>query len=964
MSWNYIVVITAFTYLGLLFALAHYAEKRASVGRSIINNPWIYSLSIAVYCTAWTYYGSVGRAASSGLEFLAVYIGPSLMVLLWMTVLRKIIRICKTHRITTIADFISSRYGKSLALGGLVSIFMVIGIVPYISLQIKAVSVSINILLQYPVVTTYVSSGPIWFDTAFYVSIVNALFAIIFGTRHLDTFERHEGIVAAVAFESLVKLLAFLAVGIFVVYGMYDGFGDVFINARAIPHLDELFAMEGSDYLRWTTIIVISAMAIMFLPRQFQMLVVENIEESHIKKAAWILPLYLFLINIFVLPITFGGLIRFPLGNVNPDTFVLTLPLAEHQAMLAIFVFLGGLSASTAMVAVSSVSISTMVSNNLMIPIMVRLGFLGLSTSQDLSGLILKIRRFTIVLLLLLGYLYFRLTSGHLSLVTIGLLSFAAAAQCGPVIICGIFWKGGARLGALTGLGGGFAVWAYTMLLPLFAKTGWLPLSFIEEGPFGIALLKPYQLFGLEGLGWLEHGVFWSMLVNISGYFIVSILAGHRSSTGHVQAELFVDIFRPDKRTTYWGDDYSVADLQHLLSRFLGDESVERIFSNYGRAFTGTTEEKMDLADYVEKILAGAIGAASARLAVASVLHKSAVISDPITAEESIRESEARLQAIMDNTSTAISLKDTQGHYILINRKFGELFNVSNEEIVGKTDYDISSEKLADSYRANDLKALQAETSIQVEEIFHHADSRHTYLAIKFPMYDTTRTVYGTCSIATDITERKRSELELQRSHDRLKLALEGTITAIARAVEARDLYVAGHQRRVARLAVAIAREMGLADSQVEGIYMGAIIHDIGKIHLPAEILNKPARLLDTEFALVKSHPEVGYNILKDVKLPWPVAQIIHQHHEHLDGSGYPQELQGDDILLESRIVCVADVVEAMACHRPYRPAKGIKKALEEIEKHKGAFYDPEIVDACVRLFHDKKFNFEEKLLS
>ncbi len=961
MPWNYIVVITAFTYLGLLFAIAHYAERRASAGRSIINNPWIYSLSIAVYCTAWTYYGSVGRAASSGLEFLAVYIGPSLMVLLWMTVLHKIIRICKTHRITTIADFISSRYSKSLALGGLVTIFMVIGIVPYISLQIKAVATSINVLIQYPEATNYVSSGPIWLDTAFYVSIVNAVFTIIFGTRHLDTFERHEGMVAAVAFESLVKLVAFLAVGIFVVYGMFDGFGDVFTNARAIPHLDELFAMEGSDYLRWTTITVISAMAIMFLPRQFQMMVVENVDENHIKKALWIFPLYLFLINIFVLPIAFGGLIRFPSGIVNPDTFVLTLPLAEHQNILAIFAFLGGLSASTAMVAVSSISISTMVSNNLMLPVMVRLGFLRLSSSQDLSGLILKIRRLTIVFLLLLGYFYFRLAGGHLALVTIGLMSFAAAAQCGPVIICGIFWKGGTRLGALTGLGGGFGVWTYTMLLPLFAQTGWLPLSFIEEGPFGIALLKPYQLFGLEGLGWFEHGVFWSMLVNISGYFIVSMLAGHRSSTGHVQSGLFVDIFKPDKRTTYWGDDFSIANLQHLLSRFLGDESAEKIFTDYGQALAGTAEEKEDLADYAEKILAGAIGATSARLAVASVLHKSAVISDPITAEESIRESESRLQAIMDNTSNVISLKDTHGHFILINRRFGKFFDITNEEIVGKTDYDIFPEKMADTYRANDQKALQKGAPIQEEEVYCHEDGCHTYLVIKFPMYDTTRTVYGICCIATDITKRKSSELELQGSHDRLKQALEDTITAIARAVEARDLYVAGHQRRVAQLAVAIAKEMGLDKNQIEGIYMGAIIHDIGKIHLPAEILNKPARLFDTEFALVKSHPEVGYNILKDVKLPWPVAQIVQQHHEHLDGSGYPNELQGDDILLESRIVCVADVVEAMAGHRPYRPAKGIKKALKEIEKHRGVFYDPKIVDACVRLFHNNKFNFEKE---
>jgi PAS domain S-box-containing protein/putative nucleotidyltransferase with HDIG domain len=961
MPWNYIVVITAFTYLGMMFGIAHYAERRASAGRSIINNPWIYSLSIAVYCTAWTYYGSVGRAASSGIDFLAVYIGPTLMVFLWMIILRKIIRICKTHRITTIADFISSRYSKSLTLGGLVTIFMVIGIVPYISLQIKAVATSINVLIQYPEVANYVSSGPIWFDTAFYVSIVNALFTIIFGTRHLDAFERHEGIVAAVAFESLVKLLAFLAVGIFVVYGMYDGFGDIFVNARSIPHLDELYAMQGNDYLRWTTITVISAMAIMFLPRQFQMLVVENIDENHIKKALWIFPLYLFLINIFVLPIAFGGLIRFPSGNVNPDTFVLTLPLAEQQNILAIFVFLGGLSAATAMVAVSSISISTMVSNNLILPIMVRLGFLRVSTSRDLSGLILKIRRISIIVLLLLGYFYFRLASGHLALVTIGLMSFAAAAQCGPAIIGGIFWKEGNRLGALTGLGAGFAVWAYTMLLPLFAQTGWLPLSFIEHGPVGLTLLKPYQLFGLEGLGWFEHGVFWSLLVNISGYFIVSMITGHRSSTGYVQSELFVDIFKPEKKKPYVSVDFSVTKLQNLLNRFLGEESVQRTFADYEQFFNGTEEEKRDLADYAEKILAGAIGATSARLAMASVVQKSAAIRDPIAAEESIRESESRLQAIMDNTSNVISLKDIHGHYILINHRFGMFFDVNYEEVVGKTDYDIFPEKLADTYQDNDNKALQAGAPIQVEEVYCQEDGCHTYLTIKFPMYDSTETVYGVCCIATDITDRKISENELQKSHDRLKQALEDTITAIAKAVEARDLYVAGHQKRVAQLAVAIAKEMELDDNLVEGIYMGAIIHDIGKIHLPAEILNKPAQLFDTEFSLVKSHPEVGYNILKDVRLPWPVAEIIHQHHEHLDGSGYPNELQGNNILLEARIVCVADVVEAMAGHRPYRPAKGIKKALKEIEKHKGEFYDPQVVDACLRLFHNKKFKFEEE---
>lgn len=965
MTWNYAVILTAFVYLAVMFGVAYYAEKRAAAGRSIINNPWVYSLSIAVYCTAWTYYGSVGRAASSGLEFLAVYIGPTLMALLWWTVLRKIIRICKTHRITTIADFISSRYGKSFTLSGLVTLFTVVGIMPYISLQLKAVSASINILIQYPEFIITTSPGAIWSDTAFYVAIVMAAFAIIFGTRHLDTFERHEGMVAAVAFESLVKLLAFLAVGLFVVYGMHDGIRDIFTQVRAIPHLDELFTLERGGYLQWGWINFLSAMAIMFLPRQFQMMVVENVDENHVKQAAWILPLYLLIINGLVLLIALGGILRFPYGGVNPDTFVLTLPLSEHRHILAVFVFLGGLSAATAMIAVTTVAVSTMVSNDLILPLLMRMDFFHISGKhRDLSGVILAVRRITIVLMLVLGYINFRLLSESLSLVTLGLLSFAAAAQFGPVILCGIFWKGGTRPGALVGLGSGFVLWFYTMILPFFSLAGWLPMSFIEHGPLGIGFLKPYQLFGLEGFGWLEHGMFWSMLVNFGGYLIVSLVTEHSNSTEVVQAELFVDVFRPEKKATYWKDNYSVAELQNLLSRFLGREPVERIFDHYSQAMRGTVEEKQDLADYAEKILAGAIGAASAQLAVASIVQQSIVTTDIKKAEESIRESEARMQAIMDNASTPITLKDTQGHFILANRRFEELFNLSKEEIVGKTDYDLFSDKIADKFRDNDRKALKAGRPLELEEVFHHKDGDHTYLVIKFPMYDISGTPYCTCSIATDITERKRDEKKLRQSHDRLKQALEDTITAIARAVEARDLYIAGHQRRVAMLSCAIAKEMGLNDDLIEGIHMGATIHDIGKIHLPSEILNKPDRLIDAEFALVKSHPEVGYEILKDVKLPWPVAQIVYQHHEHLDGSGYPQGLTGDDILLEARIVTVADVVEAMSCHRPYRPAMGIKKAIRELEKNKGKYYDPLAVDACVRLLREKSFIFEKELLT
>ncbi len=705
-------------------------------------------------------------------------------------------------------------------------------------------------------------------------------------------------------------------------------------------------------------------MAIMFLPRQFQMMVVENTDENHVRHAAWMVPCYLLIINIFVLPIAFGGLLRFPGGTVNPDTFVLTLPLAEHQHLLALFVFIGGLSAATSMIAVSSISISTMVSNDLVIPVMMRLRFLNLQKRKDLSRLILTIRRVAIGLILLLGYINFRFISESQTLVTIGLLSFAAAAQFGPVILCGMYWKGGTRQGALIGLSAGFAVWCYTMLLPFIAQAGWLPMSFIEDGPFGISLLKPFQFLGLDNLGWQEHGMFWSLIFNLGSYLIISLLTEHGDNSERLQAELYVDVFVEEKTTSYWQTDYSIADLQGLLSRFLGPELVKRVFTHYRQTRIDAQDSKKHLASYAEKLLAGAIGAASARLAVASIVKQSSVITDTKQAEESMQESEGRLRAIMENASAVISLKDTQGHFILVNRTFANLFSLSKEEIIGKTDYDLFTEEVAEKYIEHDQQALKAGSPVQLEEVVRQIDGDHTYLAIKFPLYDITGTPYATCSIATDITERKRNEMELKKSHDRLEQALEDTIDAIARAVEARDLYVAGHQRRVAFLACAIATEMGLDDNLIHGVKMAATIHDIGKIHLPAEILSKPAQLYRQEFELVKTHPKVGYEILKDIRLPWPVAAVVHQHHEHLDGSGYPNKLTGEEILLESRIVSVADVVEAMACHRPYRPAKGIKKALEEVEKHKGTYYDPTVADACIRLFRERKFTFEDELFT
>jgi Na+/proline symporter/signal transduction histidine kinase len=629
MLQGYTIIAVAFLYLCLLFAIAYWGDKRADQNRSLIANPYIYTLSIAVYCTSWTFYGSVGRAASSGVGFLPIYIGPTLAFILGWFVIRKIIRISKINRITSIADFIASRYGKSSYLGGLVTIIAVIGIMPYISLQLKAVSTSFTLLIQYPeiIMPKNLSSVPILTDTAFYVAFFMAAFAILFGTRHIDASEHHEGMVVAIAFESVVKLLAFLAVGLFVTFGVYNGFGDIFTQAQNSDELTKLFVIEGAGgYGSWASLTVLSMAAIIFLPRQFQVTVVENVDESHFKKAVWLFPLYLLLINIFVLPIAFGGLLHFPGGGVDADTFVLTLPMAEKQEALALLAFIGGLSAATGMIIVATIALSTMVSNDLVMPVLLRVARLHLNERANLTGLILSIRRVTIGSMLLLGYAYVRLIGDSYALVSIGLVSFTAAVQFAPAIIGGIFWKGASRAGAFAGLAGGFLCWFYTLLMPSFARSGWLSESFLSNGPFGIEMLKPYALFGLQGLDPISHALFWTMFVNIGLYLCVSIFTS-QSIVERSQAILFVDVF---KKTTggrgFWRGNITTKELRDLVARFIGEPRMVAAFGRFeglsDRKFEDDSPADAETVAFGERQLAGAIGSASARIMVSSVVHE------------------------------------------------------------------------------------------------------------------------------------------------------------------------------------------------------------------------------------------------------------------------------------------------------------------------------------------------------
>ena len=623
---TWVIALLTFVYLGSLFAIARFGDRRADAGRSVIT-PTVYALAIAVYCTSWTFYGSVGRATTGGFSFLTIYLGPTVMFL-FAAVILKMIRVSKRLRLTSIADFIAARYGKSQLLAGLVTVIAVIGIIPYIALQLKAISYSLKILFPddaQALIPDALESLAFMPDSTAVIAIILAAFTIVFGTRHLDVTERHEGMVLAIAFESVFKLLAFLAVGAYVVWALNDGFGDLFARAEAIPAIARLLQPEAINFGNWFALTLLSGFAILLLPRQFQITVVENVDEAHMRRAIWLFPLYLLLINIFVLPIALAGLIQFNGQAFNADTLVLTMPLGEGNHAMAALAFLGGLSAATGMVIVETIALATMASNDLVMPILLR-GNFDLVRRKDLSGVIMFIRRSTIVFLLFLGYLYFRLAGEAYALVSIGLISFLAVAQFAPALLGGLYWKEGNRQGALTGLLLGFAVWMYTALLPSFAKSGWIDSAFITHGPWGLQWLAAHQLFGLDSLDPIAHSLFWSLLFNIGGYVLVSVLT--RPNVNEVAtASQFVNIYSVTAMAPkLWRGTASADALLELLKRFLGAEQAQNRLLRYaqsqGIGKVANLKADAEFVMFAETQLAGAIGTASAHVMVSSVVQE------------------------------------------------------------------------------------------------------------------------------------------------------------------------------------------------------------------------------------------------------------------------------------------------------------------------------------------------------
>jgi len=632
MNWG-IVVIASLLYLVLLFVLAYFADKQALKHKSLINSPYIYALSLAVYCTAWTYYGSVGRAAKTGMDFLLIYLGPTLSAPLWWFIIRKIIRISKIQNITNIADLIATRYGKSAILGGIVTVVSVLGIVPYIALQLKAISESFATIIAQS--TEIVK--PVYTDYAFYTTIVLAIFTLYFGTRQLDLNKKNEGMVFAIAFESLFKLWAFLLVGGYVTFFVFDGFEDIFQKAFAQKELQHLFTINtesGYKALEWFLIGLSSMLAIMFLPRQFQMLVAENKQEKHLQKAIWLFPLYLLIINIFVMPIALAGKLSFAGGNVDADTYILALPLAHHQDFIALITYLGGFAAATSMVIVASMALSLMLTNNLFIPISLYFSVTKHLKDKQWGRWVLYTRRLNVVLILTLAYGYLGVIADA-PLVSIGLISFVAVSQFAPAIIGGLYWKDATQKGAMWGILTGFCVWAFTLIVPTLINREILPESILSQGLWGIEWLKPYELFGLKGLEPVAHSLFWSLLLNIFVYVLISINS-HQTSQERSQAEFFVDVFKYSnihEEAVVWKGIAHKKDLEELLARFLDKEKVHNLLLEFEKeqniASVGNQERNAKLVKYAERILASTIGSTSARILVASVVQE-----DEISQEE------------------------------------------------------------------------------------------------------------------------------------------------------------------------------------------------------------------------------------------------------------------------------------------------------------------------------------------
>ncbi|MCC7635460.1 hybrid sensor histidine kinase/response regulator [Stenotrophomonas rhizophila] len=665
-SW--ILLLVSVAYAALLFGVAWWGDRRPMYPDRPWLRPVVYSLALAVYCSSWTFYGAVGTAVRHGIGYLPIYLGPLLLWLFGWRIIERLALIARSQNVVSIADFISSRFGRSRRLAALVAVIALIGIVPYLALQYKAVAMSLQVLTG--------NVGPTGFftDPALYVALLMALFATLFGTRQVDATEHHHGMMLAIALESLIKLIAMVALGLFAYLWLNDR------TDRVLQSAHTLFA--GLPPVGFISQTLLSFLAIICLPRQFHVAVVECGDVRDVRRARWMFGAYLVIISAMVIPIATAGVTLFGTGgSVADDSMVLALPLAEGRKFLALVAYVGGFSAATGMVIVASIALATMVSNDLVMPVLLRRSG-DHQEAADVASRVLWIRRTAILLLALLAYSYYRGSSNDSTLASYGLMAFAAVAQFAPGLIGGLYWRGASRKGVEVGMLLGFATWAYTLLLPALTHAGWMDPAWLQ-GPFGIAWLQPQHLFGMSGWDPLTHGTFWSLLVNVAAMVLVSV-RWRPGVDERLRAAPFLDPYaqRPSV-VGAWPGHVHVEDLLALASRVVGDRHARRSFleqaQSMGRELQASAPADRAWVQFTERLLAASIGAASARLLLTSLLRGSGmdlgeVVAVLDEAGQELRFNREILSTTLENISAGVSVVDPDMRLTAWNRRYQQMF--------------------------------------------------------------------------------------------------------------------------------------------------------------------------------------------------------------------------------------------------------------------------------------------------
>ncbi|GAB3682930.1 PAS domain-containing hybrid sensor histidine kinase/response regulator [Salinisphaera aquimarina] len=842
----------------MLFAIAWFGDRRGRLNKRPGPRPVVYALSLAVYCTSWTFFGNVGSAATQGWTYLPIYVGPMIALLVFSPVLRKMLLIAKQQNTTSIADFIAARYGKSQGLAALISAIALVVVLPYIALQLKALTMSFYTLTQGAHASPAASTPDApWSDTGLYVAILMALFTIFFGTRHVNPRESHQGLILAIAFESIVKLVAFLSVGLFVVYGMFNGLDDLFAQAAQVPRFNALF--DGpliSPRFITTTLLAVSA--ILCLPRQFHVGVVENTDTRDLVTARWLFPLYMVLMSLFVVPLAAAGLIIFSGGGINPDRFVLALPLQGDAHAIALIAYIGGMSAGTSMVIMATVTLSTMLCNEIVVPLALRLPRLGFVSGRHIGDSLLRIRRILIVVILALAWCCYRLFGSSEALASIGLLSFAGAALFLPPLVGGLYIRRIGSQGVIAGLAAGIAVWAYTLVLPNLAAVGWLDTGWITTGPFGIAWLKPQALFDYDFGDALTHGVFWILAVDIAAIIAVSFNTS-TSLIERAQAIAFVDLgmqSQPRRRVETRQPAIRVAELEVLLQRFLGAQAaratLEDYAGNHSHEMLGNQLADAHLLQFAERRLAGVVGSASARLMLASGLRQRDLAIDDMVrlldrTADAVQFNRNVLQAALENIDQGISVIDHDLRLVAWNTRYLELFEYPPGLVR-------DGRPVADLIRFNAMRGECGPGPVEehvskrlayMREGRPHRFERHRHHGTVLQMTGSPMPGGGFVTTFNDITAFKETEAALTRANEQLEARVNERTAALSRANE--GLRRENDQRAAAQRSAHDARREAERANLSKTRFLAAASHDLLQPLNAARLFAASARDSDVE---------------------------------------------------------------------------------------------------------------------